>query len=70
MADAVVEAGASVGARRGFRRSPKRMRDAWKLGDQGVRLMSADLILTTTDPTTEIADVLLRRIGELRPDLA
>jgi shikimate kinase len=31
---------------------------------------SADLVLTTTAPTAEIAKVLLRRIAELRPGLA
>jgi shikimate kinase len=31
---------------------------------------SADLVLTTTAPTAEIAEVLLRRIAELRPGLA
>ena len=31
---------------------------------------SADLVLTTTAPTAEIADVLLRRIAELRPGIA
>jgi broad-specificity NMP kinase len=31
---------------------------------------SADLVLTTTAPTAEMADVLLRRIAEVRPGLA
>ena len=30
---------------------------------------SADLVLTTTAPTADVADVLLRRIAELRPGL-
>jgi hypothetical protein len=30
---------------------------------------SADLVLTTTDPTDAVADQLLRRIGELEPAL-
>jgi shikimate kinase len=31
---------------------------------------SADLVLRTTAPTAEIADLLLRRVAELRPDIA